>query len=104
MASINVVQIPLGKANTETAPEQFRLFKISRSKTRYYFKGRILPITVEGGQTALVAETSLFSADAQLFDSNFEASEAAQQLNNTPISNALWDVEIVDANQPVDGL
>jgi hypothetical protein len=103
MASNTVEITPATKANSEQRSEQFRLFKMSRFRNCYYYRGKTWPISVEGGETALVAETSMFSADAYKFDSEVEAFEAAQKLNTSPISNAFWDVEPVDANLTVDG-
>lgn len=103
MANNNAVQEPLTSAIADQASEQFRLFKISRFRNRYFYRGKTSPISVEGGQTVLVAETSLFSADAYKFDNEVEASETAQKLNTPSISDALWDVEPVDANLAVDG-
>ncbi|WP_395173929.1 hypothetical protein [Roseibium alexandrii] len=103
MVSNTVKKTPATKMNSEQRSEQFRLFKISRFRNCYYYRGKTWPISVEGGETALVAETSMFSADAYKFDSEVEASEAAKKLNTASTSNAFWNVEPVDANLTVGG-
>lgn len=76
-------------------PEQFRLAKTSKQGVRYYFTGKREPLEVLGGGSVLVAQTSLFAADACVFSNDAQARTAASALNSSRISDVYWEQELV---------
>ena len=73
------------------------LTKVSASGRRYYHTGRNHVISVDGGGSAIVAETSFFDGDAHRFADLAEAQAEVDWLKGCGIGGADWKANEVEA-------
>ncbi|QFS97595.1 hypothetical protein FIV06_09190 [Labrenzia sp. THAF191b] len=70
--------------------ERFVVTKVSNSGNRFFCTAGVSLVETQGGNQALVAETSLFLGDAYRFHNEVVAQRLRDDLNENGIGGAAW--------------